>query len=98
MAIKISRSNRIRRGSSQSFLKKKGKNVELLLYPGAAHAFFIEEVRNYKADAVKDAWERTLKFFRATLQNNQKDFKVFLNSLGLEKFQNALISLEISLY
>jgi carboxymethylenebutenolidase len=45
-------------------LERVGKNVELIIYPGADHAFFNESSRNYKPDAAADAWRHTLAFFR----------------------------------
>jgi carboxymethylenebutenolidase len=45
-------------------LERVGKNVELIIYPGADHAFFNETSRNYKPDAAADAWRHTLAFLR----------------------------------
>ena len=46
-------------------LKQLGKSVELVIYPGAGHAFF-NDTRSqvYKADAAADAWRRTVELFR----------------------------------
>ncbi|HEX5708246.1 MAG TPA: dienelactone hydrolase family protein [Pyrinomonadaceae bacterium] len=49
-------------------LKKAGKKFEYKIYPGAAHAFFNDTGERYNADAAKDAWARTLAFFRSTLK------------------------------
>ncbi len=52
----------------QAKLQKLGKNVELVIYPHANHAFFNDtrpEVHNPEAAA--DAWKRTLDLFRRTL-------------------------------
>lgn len=51
-----------------SKLQKLGKNVELVVYPGANHAFFNDtRPEVYKQDAAADAWRRTLELFRRTL-------------------------------
>jgi carboxymethylenebutenolidase len=50
-------------------LESAGKNVELIVYPGAGHAFFNDERKEvYKADAAADAWRRVLAFFREHLR------------------------------
>ncbi len=43
------------------------KIFELVVYRGAAHAFFNNTGRNYNEEAAKDAWERLKKFFSANL-------------------------------
>lgn len=45
-------------------LKQLGKDVELRIYPGADHAFFKEDGKNYKPDAAEDSWRRTITFFK----------------------------------
>ena len=52
----------------QKKLKEMGKEVELVIYPGADHAFFNDarpQVHNPQAAA--DAWRRTLELFRRRL-------------------------------
>jgi len=45
-----------------------GKNVEVIVYPGANHAFFNDTRKEvYKPDAAADAWRRTIALFRSTL-------------------------------
>ncbi len=44
------------------------KIFEVVVYKGAAHAFFNDTGRNYSEEAAKDAWERVLKFFAAYLK------------------------------
>jgi carboxymethylenebutenolidase len=45
-----------------------GKSVEIVVYPGADHAFFNDtRPEVYDADASGRLWERTLAFFRARL-------------------------------
>lgn len=49
-------------------LKTMGKDARLVLYPGAPHAFFNDENKqNYRPDAAKDAWAKTLEFFNGRL-------------------------------
>jgi carboxymethylenebutenolidase len=49
-------------------LKKIGKNVELVIYPGAGHAFFNDTRKEvHKPDAAADAWRRTVDLFRTAL-------------------------------
>lgn len=44
-------------------LDEAGVPHEVILYPGAAHAFFNDEGSNYHAQSAADAWQRTLDFF-----------------------------------
>ena len=49
-------------------LKKLGKDVQLVIYPGASHAFFNDTRKEvYKPDAAADAWRRTIDLLRSTL-------------------------------
>jgi carboxymethylenebutenolidase len=49
-------------------LKKMGKNVELVIYPGAGHAFFNDTRKEvHRPDAAADAWRRTVDLFRTAL-------------------------------
>jgi carboxymethylenebutenolidase len=49
-------------------LKALGKKVELVVYPGARHAFFNDTRKEvYKPDAAEDAWRRTLDLFRTNV-------------------------------
>lgn len=46
-----------------------GKRAEMVVYPNADHAFFNDaRPQVYNAEAAKDAWTRTLAFFRKHLQ------------------------------
>jgi carboxymethylenebutenolidase len=45
-------------------LREKGKQVELMIYPGANHAFMNDTGPNYKPDAAQDAWQRAVDFLR----------------------------------
>lgn len=50
-------------------LKQQGKKVEIVIYPDAGHGF--ENPNNkdgYRAADTADAWQRTVKFFAATLK------------------------------
>ena len=50
-------------------LKDLGKNVEVVVYPGASHAFFNDaRPEVYKADAAEDAWRRTIDLFRKSVR------------------------------
>jgi carboxymethylenebutenolidase len=45
-----------------------GKSFQYHVYPGAAHGFFNDEATEiYNASAARDAWDRTLAFFRQHL-------------------------------
>jgi carboxymethylenebutenolidase len=44
------------------------KKFEAVVYPGVGHAFFNDtNARMYRADAAKDAWEKTLAFLKKNL-------------------------------
>jgi carboxymethylenebutenolidase len=51
-------------------MKKYGKSYDYKIYPDAPHAFF-SDVREdrYRPEAAKDAWGRTLEFFKKNLQS-----------------------------
>jgi carboxymethylenebutenolidase len=50
-------------------MKKHGKSFEYKIYPGAQHAFNNDtNPQRYDAEAAKDAWGRTLEFFKKHLQ------------------------------
>ena len=50
-------------------IKGAGKQSEIHIYPGVAHAFFNDERADaYNKAAADDAWRRTLAFFRQHLQ------------------------------
>lgn len=50
-------------------LKSLGKDVEVVVYPGADHAFFNDSRPEvYNAGAAGDAWRRTLELFRKHLR------------------------------
>jgi carboxymethylenebutenolidase len=52
-------------------LKDLGKQIEVVIYSGADHAFFNDtRPEVYKADAAADAWGRTVEFLREHLRNN----------------------------
>ena len=48
-------------------MQRLGKTFDYKIYPGAAHAFFNDTGSNYNEAAAKDAWTRTLQFFRKQL-------------------------------
>ncbi len=45
-----------------------GKQVEVVVYPGAPHGFFCDERDSYRPAAAADAWEKTKAFFKRHLQ------------------------------
>jgi len=50
-------------------LKKKNPNVEFVLYPGTARAFFSDDrPQAYKKEAAEDGWKRCLAFFNKHLK------------------------------
>jgi carboxymethylenebutenolidase len=52
----------------ENTLKVLGKDTKFLIYPGCPHAFFNEESKeNYRPDAAKDSWEKTMQFFTSRL-------------------------------
>lgn len=48
-------------------LAKTGRPFDVQIYQGANHAFFNDTGGSYNADAAKDAWTKTLAWFRAQL-------------------------------
>ena len=49
-------------------LRDAGKAVEMFVYPGTDHAFFNDtRPEVYKPDEARQAWDRTIEFFRACL-------------------------------
>jgi carboxymethylenebutenolidase len=51
-------------------MKKYGKSFEYKVYPGAPHAFNNDTSPDrYRPEAAKEAWSRTLEFFKAHLQS-----------------------------
>jgi carboxymethylenebutenolidase len=52
----------------ESILRRASKTFQTRIYPGAAHAFFNDGRPDaYRPEAAKDAWIRTLSFFRSHL-------------------------------
>ncbi len=52
----------------ESALKKLGKPVEIHIYEGAGHAFANASGGNYRPEAAKDSWQRTVAFFARHLK------------------------------
>ena len=51
-------------------MKKYGKSFEYKIYAGAPHAFNSDtSPQSYREDAAKEAWAKTLEFFKKQLQN-----------------------------
>lgn len=49
-------------------MQRAGTVHEIVVYPDAAHAFFNDTGRSYKADAAQEAWRRTLGWFERHLK------------------------------
>jgi len=50
-------------------LKELGKEVEMFIYPGTDHAFFNDtRPEVYRPEEARQAWDRTIEFFRTCLQ------------------------------
>lgn len=47
----------------ETALRASGKDVTVVVYPGAGHAFANPSGQSYRADAADDAWRRTTEFF-----------------------------------
>jgi carboxymethylenebutenolidase len=53
---------------TEAAMKKYGKSYEYKVFPGARHAFFSDDSsRSYHPEAAKEAWSRTLEFFKKHL-------------------------------
>jgi len=50
-------------------MNAQGKRFEHHMYPGTPHAFHNDTRGNYRVDAARDAWARTLLFFAGNLGN-----------------------------
>jgi len=48
-------------------LKREGKEAEIVIYPGADHAFMNEDRPSYNATRASEAWDRTVAFFKKHL-------------------------------
>ena len=48
-------------------MKTFGKTFDYKIYSNSPHGFFNDTRENYRADAAKDSWERTLEFFGENL-------------------------------
>ena len=54
----------------EAAMKKYGKSFEYKIYPGAPHAFNSDtSPRSYREEAAKEAWGRSLEFFKKHLQS-----------------------------
>ncbi len=51
----------------EAALKKYGKTYEIKIYPAAKHAFHNDTGDRYNAEAARDAWARTVAFFKRHL-------------------------------
>lgn len=56
----------------RAVLQREGKTFEIVLYPGAGHAFFNDSRPDmYRPEAARDAWQRTVQFFRRHLMDSE---------------------------
>jgi carboxymethylenebutenolidase len=51
----------------ESIMRDTGRNAVVKIYDGAPHSFFNDTKPSYRADAAKDAWDRSLALFRRVL-------------------------------
>lgn len=58
-------------GILETELSLAGVPHDLRIYPGAKHAFFNDQWRNYEPEAAADAWDRVLTFFAAHVAGRQ---------------------------
>lgn len=49
-------------------MQEAGASTEFHIYPDAGHAFFNDQGERYVEQAAKDAWPRTVEFFKRTLK------------------------------
>jgi carboxymethylenebutenolidase len=47
----------------EAALEEVGADAEIVIYPGAGHAFANPSGQNYQAEAAEDSWQRTIAFF-----------------------------------
>ncbi len=52
----------------EAALKEAGKTAEVVVYPGAPHAFFADYRPSYRPEPAKDAWQRALNWFARYLK------------------------------
>ena len=52
----------------EQMLKQQGKQVEIVIYPQAGHAFENQSNPNYRADDAADAWQHTVNFLASKLK------------------------------
>lgn len=56
-------------GQVEQGIKSAGKQAEMVVYPGAGHAFMRDwDAQTYKEDAAKDAWARMLNHLRSNVR------------------------------
>jgi len=54
---------------TEAAMKQYGKSYEYKIYSGAGHAFHNDTGRRYHPEAAKEAWNRTIEFFKKHLQS-----------------------------
>ena len=48
----------------EALKKENNKSCEIVVYPGAPHAFFADYRPSYKKEAAEDGWKRMLAWFK----------------------------------
>jgi carboxymethylenebutenolidase len=51
----------------ESALKAQGKNYQMINFPGVNHGFHNNTTPRYDEAAAKEAWEKTIAFFRKNI-------------------------------
>ncbi|MFQ5853034.1 MAG: dienelactone hydrolase family protein [Candidatus Binatia bacterium] len=52
----------------KEFLEKEKRPGEVIIYPGAGHAFFNDTRESYRAKEAQESWSKSLAFFKTHLQ------------------------------
>ena len=52
----------------EELLKQHNRDVEIVIYPGAGHAFHADYRPSYKAEAAADGWKRCVGWFNKYLK------------------------------
>jgi len=54
--------------ATEEAMKKYAKSYTYKIYPGAEHGFHTKTSDRYHPEAAKEAWSRTIEFFKKYLQ------------------------------
>jgi carboxymethylenebutenolidase len=55
-------------GQVEQGIKAAGKQAQMVIYPGAGHAFMNPNPRGYKEEAARDGWEKMLNHLRSNVR------------------------------